>query len=725
MHKIIRPLALGLISILVSMSWAMPPPTNYRISSPSPNVQNEEMIWVCPTDSAVVIADWRDFRLGYRRIALGRSTDGGNTWTDSLVTLRKYDRQSDPCLDVDRNGTIYVCMMDWSDEGFGNGLSVIKSLDRGVSWWSPVTFEQHAPSMFEDKEFITVDRTGGPYDGNFYMAWARYEYDPSPRIMFVRSTDGVASFDDSILVGPIHNFSSCGHGLWDAGQFAMPIVGSDGAVYVFWAGWDTVSCEVVRYIHMVKSTDGGQTFSDRERVRIAYGKWDVYGYNWWDKIDGDVDVMNAPIVAADMSGGMYDGNLYIAYASMDPTNLEYRDYNVEFIRSTDGAQTWSDPVYINDDAVGPGAPYDQFHPWLFCNEQGVLIAIFYDQRTDPSHYLFDVFASYSFDGGQTFTTNHRISEVSINPDYLEIVKSQGRPDWVETLDRAGSRSGRIAEYIGVTAFKDHVNATWTDTRNGDQDVYGANWVIPLLPPRLVVPVDRDTIYETTTPTFDWNTAWKSDDDFYRLDVALDSMFSAVVFTEWRDSAGPVVSPISLHQTSTYFWRVIAFAMSSGDSSEYSPTRMFIIGKCADSDGDGFGDPDSIGNTCADDNCPTIYNPSQLDTDLDGLGDTCDNCPDTANPAQEDTDGDGIGDACCCIGHGNADHIVGVGGPVDVADVTYLVDYLFGTPGGPIPTCPEEGNVDGVVNVGGPIDVADLTYLVAYLFLGGPAPPPCP
>ncbi|MEW5993783.1 MAG: hypothetical protein AB1744_05225 [Candidatus Zixiibacteriota bacterium] len=36
-----------------------------------------------------------------------------------------------------------------------------------------------------------------------------------------------------------------------------------------------------------------------------------------------------------------------------------------------------------------------------------------------------------------------------------------------------------------------------------------------------------------------------------------------------------------------------------------------------------------------------------------------------------------------------------------------------------------GNVDGIVGPGGPIDVADLTYLVAYLFQGGPAPAPCP
>ncbi len=77
---------------------------------------------------------------------------------------------------------------------------------------------------------------------------------------------------------------------------------------------------------------------------------------------------------------------------------------------------------------------------------------------------------------------------------------------------------------------------------------------------------------------------------------------------------------------------------------------------------------------------------------------------------------------CCLNRGNVDGIIGVGGPVDVADLTYLVTYLFKS--GPAPPCEEEGNADGIVGVGGPIDVADLTYLVAYLFKSGPAPPPC-
>ena len=71
---------------------------------------------------------------------------------------------------------------------------------------------------------------------------------------------------------------------------------------------------------------------------------------------------------------------------------------------------------------------------------------------------------------------------------------------------------------------------------------------------------------------------------------------------------------------------------------------------SDVDGDGVND--------ARDNCISALNSSQLDSDLDGLGDACDldidndgilniadNCPGARNRGQWDEDGDGLGDAC--------------------------------------------------------------------------------
>lgn len=47
--------------------------------------------------------------------------------------------------------------------------------------------------------------------------------------------------------------------------------------------------------------------------------------------------------------------------------------------------------------------------------------------------------------------------------------------------------------------------------------------------------------------------------------------------------------------------------------------------CQDFDLDGYGLPGALFTSCGPDNCPIDYNPSQIDRDIDALGDECDPC----------------------------------------------------------------------------------------------------
>ncbi|MFH2054547.1 MAG: M12 family metallo-peptidase [bacterium] len=75
------------------------------------------------------------------------------------------------------------------------------------------------------------------------------------------------------------------------------------------------------------------------------------------------------------------------------------------------------------------------------------------------------------------------------------------------------------------------------------------------------------------------------------------------------------------------------------------------GTSADTNSNGFPDEcetadyDDDGVADIADNCPTVFNPDQLNDDSDSLGNLCDNCPTETNPNQEDSDFDGIGDPC--------------------------------------------------------------------------------
>ena len=137
---------------------------------------------------------------------------------------------------------------------------------------------------------------------------------------------------------------------------------------------------------------------------------------------------------------------------------------------------------------------------------------------------------------------------------------------------------------------------------------------------LITPASASTVSTATPTTFNWHVDWDSPEDTtVTWQLSTSPTFSQNVTQESRTC--PLADPncFALFQLTLpaagpngtiWYWRV-SLTTSTGLVS--SPTWMFVA-KLADADRDGVED--------GRDNCPTVANPDQRDSNHDGKGDAC-------------------------------------------------------------------------------------------------------
>ena len=252
--------------------------------------QNETSIAVDPNNANRVVSSANDYvsrtwtctisgtpcsALGDGYSGTYYSNDGGATWccasTDSahLGTLipgvtrlagGPYDAGGDPAVAFDSRGHVFYAGLGFNRTSAPNTVAVNRGTFDGsghLSWGAPTFINPTtAPSTLNDKEWIAVDsHASSAFRDNVYVTWTRFKfnghngaYTQSP-IFFVSSTDGGATFSSPKSIS--------GNVLY--GQGSRPVVGPDGTLYVFWDGSTRLAS--LNSTYMVKSTDGGATFS--------------------------------------------------------------------------------------------------------------------------------------------------------------------------------------------------------------------------------------------------------------------------------------------------------------------------------------------------------------------------------------------------------------------------------------------------------------------------------
>jgi len=325
-----------------------------------------------------------------------RSADGGVTFTDlGLLTGPTFGFNfGDPALVADRSGNFYAAELSLDFTlplELQNTIGISKSTDGGIAFGTPVYPAQtFVPGIehFGDKDLLAVDNTGGPHNGNLYVSWTDFTFDfnnftfAAP-IVVSRSTDGGTTFSTPVQLSPPE----------DTVSGAEPAVGPGGEVYVTWFRFSPPT------IFVAKSTDGGVSFG----APVLVASLTPIGF-LGGQLLGNFRVNSFPRIDVDPGSG----TPYIVYAANSPGT---DGADVYLTRSANGGATWSNPIRVNHD---PGTN-DQFFPDIAVNRQGIIEAIWYDRRLDPSNLRIDVFKAQSLDGGLSFGPNHRLTLTSFLP----------------------------------------------------------------------------------------------------------------------------------------------------------------------------------------------------------------------------------------------------------------------------------------------------------------------
>jgi hypothetical protein len=290
-----------------------------------------------------------------------------------------WTNTTDPNLAFDTRGRVYQTMLPfnafWTNLHPDGEITVSYSDDLGANWVTGnggQALEQvpNASSFqlghVEDKQWVAVNhypnnnQFGNKNQDHVYATWDIVDGNvgSTVKLRAAVSRDRGLTFSKATTI-----VSSSIDQLRD--QFSQPAVDPSGDLYVAYANIGTKS--TLADLFVTKSSDDGQTFS----TPVKAGSGNTIGV-------GSVRVTNTTfrdgINYAFAVSQDFPGHLYLTYNDFNGTQ-----YNVFLVQSTDGGQTWSTPVSVNDD-IASGSIADHFQPAVAAGPGGAVAVGFYDRR---------------------------------------------------------------------------------------------------------------------------------------------------------------------------------------------------------------------------------------------------------------------------------------------------------------------------------------------------------
>ncbi|GAB4369167.1 MAG: hypothetical protein Kow0042_10710 [Calditrichia bacterium] len=396
-----------------------------------PMPQNETAMAVNPTNTENLIVSMNDFRQGLSGQSIAYSKDGGESW--NLLTVVAPENNVyyiDPSVAFDPSGNAYIAYLAVKQGAFltGTGIAVLKSTDGGENWSTPLYIANDLTnsSVTHSRPFIAVH----PTSNDIYVSWVITEGNTAYPVI-ARSKDGAQSFSSRVAItqeqGAVRN--------------AIPAISLDGTVYVTY--FDLLTSQ----IKVARSDDQGTTFQAVHTLEVEQ-IGEAFGYR--RVLKGALKVNSYPWITVDNSPAPTSGNVYVTWADNRNGNPD-----IFLITSKDKGQTWSNPIRVNNDLTSA----DQFFPTINVDQAtGAVHIAFYDSRNDAENLLVDTYVAQSIDGAETFV-NTRLSTASSNPT---IGFDQGSQKF-------------FGDYLAVASFNNVIYSAFTDSREGNQEIYVAKF----------------------------------------------------------------------------------------------------------------------------------------------------------------------------------------------------------------------------------------------------------
>jgi len=390
-----------------------------NVSSTGQNIvgdaANEPSIAINRNNPNIMAIGWRQFNSvnnNFRQAGYAYTLNGGANWIFPGVIQPGIFR-SDPVLGSDEQGNFYYNSLTNDPDYY---CKVFKSSTGGTSW------DNGTDAHGGDKQWMTIDKTGGAGDGHFYAFWTSF-YSTCQPGFFTRSTNRGINFQDCITIPQNPYWGT----LAVSKNGDLFVAGTNGSDFVVAKSQNAKNPLVTPSWNMttVVSLDGSITSGINPNPGGLGGQTSV---------------------AVDTSGGPYNGYVYLL-CSVDRNSIS-DPADVMFARSTNGGSTWSSPKRINDDI---GTSYQWFGT-MSVAPNGRIDAVWLDTRDHPGTNISALYYSNSKDGGTTWSVNKKLS------DYFD--PHLGWP-----------QQNKMGDYYDMISGSNGAHLAWAATFNNEQDVY--------------------------------------------------------------------------------------------------------------------------------------------------------------------------------------------------------------------------------------------------------------